>query len=196
MEMVLAAIIGGVATLAATALSYYFKVKYDRDSKHKLLKCHVDQNANVYTALDFTLKELGADRVHIFEFHNGDTYYSGSSQQKFSSTYEVVKNGISSECTNLQNLRISSFNTLIKDVIEKDKFLCPDVDRISPGPSKEHLEKQGVKSVYFFAIKTLTGKNIGILSVDYVFKVKSLNEKELKMLKNQSVIMGGYLCQN
>ena len=47
MEVVWAALIGGGATLAATVLSYYFKVKHDYSCKHKLLKDHVDQNANV-----------------------------------------------------------------------------------------------------------------------------------------------------
>ena len=196
MEIIWAALIGGGATLATTVLSYYFKVKHDNSCKHRLLKDHVDQNANVYTALDFTMAQLNCDRVHVFEFHNGDTYYSGGSQQKFSSTYEVVKEGISSECTRLQNLRVSSFNTLVKDVINDDIFVCPDASQIKSGAEKEHLKAQGVKSVYSFPIKTLTGKVVGILSVDYVSNDKKLSENQLKFLKNQSVIIGGYVCSN
>jgi hypothetical protein len=196
MEIIWAALIGGGATLAATILSYYFKAKHDYNHKHQLLKDHVDQNANVYTALEFTMKELGCDRVHVFEFHNGDTYYSGGSQQKFSSTYEVVRDGISSECTRLQNLRISNFNTLVKDVINDDIFACSDIEKIKSGTERNHLKRQGVKSVYSFPVKTLTGKVVGILSIDYVSNFKNLDEKSLKFLKNQSVIISGYVCSN
>ena len=196
MEVVWAALIGGGATLAATVLSYYFKIKHDYSCKHKLLKDHVDQNANVYAALDYTMAELSSDRAHVFEFHNGDTYYSGGSQQKFSSTYEVVREGISSECVRLQNLRVSNFNILVKDVINDDIFVCPSVSEIRSGTEKEHLKGQGVKSVYSFPIKTLTGKVVGILSVDYVSNAKKLSDSELRFLKNQSIIIGGYVCCN
>jgi hypothetical protein len=196
MEIVFAAIIGAVATLATTLLSYWLKVKHDRLNKHRMLKDHIDQNSNVYTALEYTIEKLNCDRVHVFEFHNGDTYYSGGSQQKFSSTYEVVRDGVSSECVRLQNLRISSFNTLIKDVIDKDIFVCPNINEIKSGTEREHLEKQGVQSVYSFPIKTLTGKIVGILSVDYVFSKKELTDRELAFLKNQSVIISGYVCCN
>ena len=196
MEIIWAALIGAGATLAATILSYYFKIKHDHSCKHKLLKDHVNQNDNVYTALDFTMKKLSCDRVHVFEFHNGDTYYSGGSQQKFSSTYEVVRDGVSSECTRLQNLRISNFNILVKDVIHDDIFACEDISTIKSGTEREHLKKQGVKSVYSFPIKTLTGKVVGILSVDYVLTSRTLTREELSFLKNQSVIISGYVCSN
>ena len=41
MEIVFAAIIGAVATLAATLLSYWLKVRHDRLNKHRMLKDHV-----------------------------------------------------------------------------------------------------------------------------------------------------------
>jgi len=196
MEIILAAIIGAAATLSAAIITSYFKIKLSTKSKSQLLRSHVDQNANVYAALEYTMERLSCDRVHVFEFHNGETYYSGSSQQKFSNTYEVVRDGISSECTKLQNLRISNFNILVKDTIKEEMFLCEDVSKIHSCTEREHLKNQGVKSVYSFPIKTLTGKPIGIFSVDYVAQIKKLTEDQIKFLQNQSTIIGGYISAN
>lgn len=196
MEIILAAIIGAVATLSAAIVSVYFKARINLKCKNKLLTNHVDQNANVYTALDSIMSEINCDRVHVFEFHNGDSYYSGSSQQKFSSTYEVVRQGISSECIKLQNLRVSNFNVLVKDVVKEDMFICDDVDKIDSCTEKDHLISQGVKSVYSFPIKTLTGQPIGILSVDFVANKNKITPEVINFLKNQSSIISGYICSS
>lgn len=196
MEIILAALIGAAATLSATLISIYFKNKSNLKCKNELLKTHVDQNANVYTALEYTMEQLNCDRINIFEFHNGDTYYSGSSQQKFSNTYELTKEGISSESTKLQNLRISNFNTLVKEVIKNDMFVCKNINIIDSCTEKEFLKGQGVKSIYSFCIKTLTGKSIGIFSVSYVSNPTQLDEKQIKFLENQAMIIGGYISMN
>ena len=196
MEVIWAALIGAGATVAATIMSFYYKNKNECLHKSELLKNHVDQNANVYALLDYTMEKIGCDRVHVFEFHNGDTYYSGSSQQKFSSTYEEVQNGVSSEAMNLQNLRISTFNTLIKDVIKNECFLCESIESVSSQTERAHLQRQGVKSVYSFSITTLTGKIIGIFSIDFVQSQRSLTEGDKSFLLNQALILSGYLCED
>ena len=60
MEIVWAALIGGGATLSATILSYYFKVRYDHSCKHKLLKDHVDLLLSITFAFheSFTMATL------------------------------------------------------------------------------------------------------------------------------------------
>lgn len=196
MDIFIAAVIGAGATLGATILSYWLKINHEKSNKHLLLKDHVDQNENIYEALDCVVEKFKCDRAHIFEFHNGDTYYSGSSQQKFSSTYEVVGDGISSEGSVLQNLRISSFNTLIKDVINHGCFMCEDINDIETEAEKCHLKRQGVKSVYSFSIKTLTGKIIGVFSIDYVLSRKKMKEEDIVFLKNQAKILSGYLSND
>ena len=36
-----------------------------------------------------------ADRVYIFQFHNGVAHYNGQHAQRFTCTYEIVRDGIS-----------------------------------------------------------------------------------------------------
>ena len=106
MEIIIASVIAALASVFGILV----KAKIDKSHKSCKLTKHTIQNEDVYKALEYTLKELEADRVVVYEFHNGDVYYSGSSQQKFSNTYEVLSEGVSSEIKNQQNLRVSSFN--------------------------------------------------------------------------------------
>ena len=189
MEIIIASLIAGIATVLAAALKGVFS---DQKKPCKLVK-HTIQNEDVYKALEYILDSLSADRVVVYEFHNGDIYYSGSSQQKFSNTYEVLSEGVSSELKNQQNLRVSSFNRFIKPLIDNDEYSFGEISNIDNVAIKEFFEDQGTKSTFCVPIKLLTGKIIGILGVDFVKGTKVLDDKEKKFSKNQETIIAGYL---
>ena len=80
METLVAAIITAVATLGTTFFSIWLKQKYERKQKEKnILHEHSKRNENVYRALKYLMEEVGGDRVYVYEFHNGEIYYSGGS---------------------------------------------------------------------------------------------------------------------
>jgi len=193
MEIIWASIISAVATLSATFLSLWLHNKYDAKRKEKnILHEHSKRNQNVYTALEYTMEEFGADRVYVYEFHNGDIYYSGGSQQKFSCTYEEVKEGISSEAQRSQNFRASNFHYFIDKLINERGFCGGSLDEIKDVSFKHLLQDKGVKSFYAVPIKTLNGKIIGLLGIDFV---KEQKEEciELSRLRDQARIICGYL---
>jgi hypothetical protein len=189
MEIIIAAIIGAFSTIATV----YLKIFLNEQSEHTKLKKHTEQNDDVYKALEYTKEKLESDRVVVYEFHNGDVYYSGGSQQKFSNTYEVLAHGISSELKNQQNLRVSSFNRFIKPLIDEDDYGFWDINQVEDIITKTFFEDQGTKSTYCVPIKLLSGKIIGILGVDYVKEPKKLTNTQKAFVKNQSCIISGYL---
>lgn len=189
MDIIIAAIIGALSTIATV----YLKFSLSKASEYTKLQKHTKQNDDVYKALEYTKEKIGCDRVVVYEFHNGDVYYSGSSQQKFSNTYEVLAHGISSELKNQQNLRISSFNRFIKPLIDEDDYGFWDINQIEDIITKTFFEDQGTKSTYCVPIKLLSGKIIGILGVDYVKERKKLTSTQKDFIKNQSCIISGYL---
>ena len=79
MELI-AAVIGAVSTLVGVYLTHRLKGRKDP------LPRDIFRNDNIYTALSYLIAETEADRCYVYEFHNGDYYYSGNSQQKFSNT--------------------------------------------------------------------------------------------------------------
>jgi len=189
MDIIIAASIGAVATIGAVILKTYLQAFLE---KGKLQK-HTVQNEDVYRALEYSRTEIECDRVVVYEFHNGDVYYSGSSQQKFSNTYEVLSEGVSSELKNQQNLRVSSFNRFIKPLVDEDEYGFWDIDQVEDIVTKTFFEDQGTKSTYCVPIQLLTGKIIGILGIDYVKGGKKLNAQQKNFIKNQSCIIAGYL---
>ena len=191
MEIIIASVIAAVASVFGILV----KAKIDKSHRPCKLTKHTILNEDVYKALEYTLKQLDADRVVVYEFHNGDVYYSGSSQQKFSNTYEVLSEGVSSEIKNQQNLRVSSFNRFIKPLIDNDEYHFGEINNIDNVGIKEFFEDQGTKSTFCVPIKLLTGKIIGILGIDYVKQPKLITENEKKFVKNQSSIISGYLKQ-
>lgn len=193
MDTVIAATISAIATLAATFCSIWLRQRYERKQKEKnILHEHAKRNKNVYTALEYLMEKLKGDRVYVYEFHNGDIYYSGGSQQKFSCTYEEVKEGISSEAHRSQNFRVSNFHYFVERLIGDKGFCCPTINDIKDVTFKHLLQDRGIKSFYAVPIKTLEGKIIGLLGVDFVKKEKS-DCVNIEFLRQQARIVCGYL---
>jgi len=195
-------LITALVTSGATLSAVWLKHKLTCTDHCKVLEEEMKQNTNVYTALEYTLEEAGADRAYVFEFHNGDHYFSGRGQQKFSCTYEVVKEGISAESSQSQNYRVSNFHHYIKSLIGEGHFSHDNLDSIEDYGLIKLLDHKGVQSIYNVPLKTLNGKIIGLVGLDFVKNPRKGgaigfcgNPKgHLKdLLKDQARIIAGYL---
>lgn len=162
------------------------------EKKNHCIVTYTKQNNNIQKAIDYLLSELKASRVHVYEFHNGDHFYSGGSQQKFSCTYESLSAGVSAESLNLQNLRISTFNKFVETAIDDGGFSLENLEQCDTLLCQNWFESRGTKSSYAIGIRTLNKNIIGILSVDFAQNTK-LTKEQKKLLFTQSIIISGYL---
>jgi hypothetical protein len=189
-------IVSAVITALATLASVLLGQRFMRNKGKDCIVRETAQNANVYTALQYVLEEMGADRAYVMEFHNGEAYFSGRGQQKFSCTYEVVEEGISSECESSQNHRVSNYHHYINEMISDGSYFFLETDKIKDQPFYQMIIRKGIKSIYNVPIKTLSGKIVGILGVDYV-KGKMPEVKCLKgtdtFMRRQARTVAGYL---
>jgi GAF domain-containing protein len=171
----------------------YFKIKYD-EKKSKEFNYDPKLHENVISALNFILDETQADRTYVMEFHNGEHYFSGRSQQKLSCTYEVVSEGISVESQNVQNVRISNFHSLIKYISKEETFICEDVNEYNSDITyKSFLQQKGVKSIFARPVKSLNGKVLGIIVLEYVKENRKWGEDAEEFIKKQARVISGYL---
>ncbi len=201
---ILAAIITGAATITTAWVAHRLVRKAISIKRNPIVDDNA-QSANVYAALQYLMDEMGSDRAYVLEFHNGGHYYSGRGQQKFSCTHEIAVEGISRECNNSQNHRVSNYHTYISELIEKNCFCFERVEEASDKAFGAVLSGAGVKSIYNVPIKTLNGKIIGILGVDYVkgyVKNKTMGfesmrdnfpEKSKSLMEGQARVVAGYL---
>lgn len=186
-------VLTGVISAATAVLGVWIKIKYD-EKKHKQLNYDPALHSNVVTALRFIMDETNADRAFVLEFHNGDHYFSGRGQQKLSCTYEVVNDGISVECQNLQNIRVSNFHGLMDSISKQQTFSCPDTELYTKDITfKSLLQSKGVKSMFARPIKTLNGKIIGMICLEYVKEQRKWSDDSEEFIRKQSRVISGYL---
>tara|TARA_Y100000361_G_scaffold154137_1_gene178354 strand:+ start:6469 stop:7089 length:621 start_codon:yes stop_codon:yes gene_type:complete len=163
-----------------------------------------ESSENVYLSLEYLMEMSNCDRAYVMQFHNGGHYVSGKSQQRFSCTHEVCAKGISKECEKSQNHLVSNFNHYIKEILRNKEYTYTNIGKISDPSFMNLLESKGVKAIYNVPLKTLEGKVIGILGLDYVksspnesidemFKEIHTTEELNAFMRRQARTMTGYL---
>ena len=188
------ALIASIITAAATLLSVFVGKKCVNRKPVCPVTKDANQSSNVYTALKYTLEEMRADRAYVLEFHNGGSYYSGRGQQKFSCTHEVALEGISRECSSSQDHRVSNYYEYINEMIQNKKYKYINVKDVKDQSFLKLVNRSGIESIYNMPIKTLNGKIIGILGVDYVKSpCKTFTKDQEEIMHRQSKIIAGYL---
>lgn len=186
-------VLTGVVSAATAVFGMWVKIKYD-EKKSKEFNYDPNLHSSIISALEYVKEETGADRVYVVEFHNGEHYFSGRSQQKLSCTYEVMSEGISAEAHNLQNIRTSNFHGLIKSIASETTFRCPDLEVYNQDIGfKSFLERKGVKSMFARPIKTLNGKIVGLLCLEYVKEKRTWSDEAEEFAKKQARTISGYL---
>jgi hypothetical protein len=188
-ESLVVAVITGVTTF----LAVWFRNRLSCKTHIRKLESTTKRNEDVLAALEYALVGFNADRAYIYEFHNGSHFSSGLPQQKFSCTYEKVSEGISSECGNTGEYRISNFNDYIRTMLKDGHYWGEDVTELRDYGLRSLLQDKGVRSVYNVPIKTLSGQTIGFLGLDYVKSNRLLTQEEKTKFKTQAKLVSGYL---
>ena len=150
----------------------------------------------VMTKLEHIKEEYKSDRVWITQFHNGGNFYpTGKSIAKFSIMYEVVGPGVQSVQSNFRNIPVNLFSRSINNLLENGSIEIPDYkdETVATYGLKYIAEDTGCKSGYLFAIKTIEGKFIGTLGLDYTKRKTKLDNDSINDLEHQSALIGGVL---
>lgn len=172
------------------------KKSYSKKAKNaeKLLKVVTQRNERIVKTLKDIVAELDVDRAYIYEFHNGSFYTSGLPMEKFSCTYEVVREGISAECPHHIEYKMSNYSEYIYKIVHKGIVEIDNVEEYTEEPLLRNLlTSKGVKSMVNVALKNPYDQTIGFLGVDFVTHTKSLNKREVNDLQNFARILLGYV---
>ena len=174
-------------------------VKNYLDSKKKpsdMVADAVEVGNLISAKIEHIKEEFGVDRVWVSQFHNGGHFYpTGKSIAKFSIFYETVKVGTSSIQSNFQNIPVNLFSKSINELLENDVIEIPDFkdETIATHGLKYVAEDTGCKSGYLFAIKSIDGKFIGTLGLDYTKRKTKLDMESINHLAVHASAIGGVL---
>ena len=150
----------------------------------------------ITTKIEHMREEFHADRVWVTQFHNGGNFYpTGKSMAKFSVMYETVNPGVSSIQTNFHNIPVNLFSKSINQLLVNDVIEIPDYkDETIPTFGLKYIaEDTNCKSGYLFAIKTIDGKFIGTLGIDYTKRKTKLDIEAINHIMVHASSLGGVL---
>jgi len=150
----------------------------------------------ITTKIDHIKEEFKSDRVWVTQFHNGGHFYpTGKSMAKFSVIYESVNIGVGSIQSGFQNIPVNLFSKSINQLLENDVIEVPDFkdETIATYGLKYAAEESGCKSCYLFSVKTIDGKFIGTLGLDFTKRKTALDIESINRLLVHATSIGGVL---
>jgi hypothetical protein len=190
-------IVAFITGVLGPVILLFIKNKLDkRQEKPDMVLETLKVSELVMTKLEHIKEEYKSDRVWITQFHNGGNFYpTGKSIAKFSIMYEVVGPGIPSVQSNFHNIPVNLFSRSINHLLENGSIEIPDYkdETVATYGLKYIAEDTGCKSGYLFAIKTIEGKFIGTLGLDFTKRKIKLDNDSIKNLEHQSALIGGVL---
>lgn len=200
MDDLIVPIISAIVGVGGTLLTMWYKHKLSSKRIEDQHICPIEtcvlEDGLVLAKLKDVLQEVNGDRLSIFSFHNGGTYYSGKSMQKMSMSYEECDNGISSTMMNKQNIPVSACITTLKPLMANGEYNCVDTKDHPEGLCKHHLKEDGVKSTYSWSIIDIYSNIIGVLRLDYVKRKTTLSDGDKEKLNLLATQLPGYLHVN
>lgn len=164
-------------TIAFTAYMSYKTFKSKLDEVIKNGKTDVSKKVKKQTEIDCEIMKeaekikelLDADRVQVYEFHNGAHYANGRSALKTTCTYEVCKYGTKSCINLLSGIPLSCVPAFIKLLLDKSELLVKNMEDIkNTMPSTYNIKSSmNVTSFYDVVICNKDGEPVGFVAVQF-----------------------------
>ena len=179
----LAAIIAAIGELIKAIKS----TKKEIDSLPKKIKKQVNIDDLIISKMEEVKEQLNADRVQIYDFHNGGHYANGRSALKTSCSYEVVRAGIERKQGYLQAIPLSCLSKFVSKLMNEDFLEVRNIEEIKDEmPATYQLKKDmKINSFYDVILNNSIGEPVGFLAIQFVknkFNILTEDEKE-KVLK-------------
>lgn len=128
---------------------------------------------------------MDADRVHVYEFHNGEHYANGRSALKVSCTYEVCRAGTQSVQRSCMSVPLSVMPKYIAAILDNPIVNVKDIESIKDlMPATYNLKfSQNVQAYTNVVILDKETEPVGFIEVQWFDKNKFIeNEHELLRL--------------
>ena len=138
-----------------------------KDSRKKLIK-HLETAEIIHFALRELRRLYSCDRIYIVQYHNGGNFYTESSMQRSSMTYERCSDGITRMSERYQNILVSHFTWYIRQMMD-GKMFYSDVNKIEDLATRAFLTSHATFSHVACPIFDRDKHLIGFIGLDWVF---------------------------
>lgn len=149
--------------------------KRDHDEaseKHKeSINLRLEINKRISRLLDNFRREHDADRVYIFEYHNGESNLNGLAFAKMSETYETLKPGFTSHKVAMQGVPTGMMIRLNQEVLVNEHVSIRSISDYRANEQDQsvlNITRYDTKSIYIRLVKNSKDYPIGFVGVDFV----------------------------
>lgn len=160
----------GSVIVALVAAGYFRKSHESKKisiSREKLME-QIKKDEIVHYAIRDLRRKYNADRIYIWQFHNGGNFYTNSPMQRTSISYERCSEGLERKTEKYQNLLVSNFSGYFINIINEEMFYS-DIHDMTDIGIKSLAQSNGTKSHCSAPIYDSKNMLIGVLSLDWVF---------------------------
>ena len=176
-----------VTAIGGLILAFLKTKKEIENSIPKKIKNQINIDNEIIKRMEELKEYLNADRVQVYDFHNGGHYANGRSALKTSCTFEVCRTGCRSYQMYLQAIPLSCIPQFVETLLNQEELKVNDLEDIKENmTSTYHLKKdQGVRSFYDIIIHNRNKEPIGFLAIQYLTenKVNFSHDEQNEILK-------------
>ena len=148
------------------------------------LKDQAELDAKIIKKLEEAKEIMNADRVQIYDFHNGTHYANGRSAVRISCTYESIRYGTKAFQNTLNGVPISCLPKFITTLLNEEKFVCTDIETIKETcpATYEFKKNMGITAFHDVVFKNEDGEIIGFIAIQYCENKFNTNEDTVSKL--------------
>jgi hypothetical protein len=167
--------------------------------RHKIEKKDIEKYLRINSLLSILLDNFKADRVSIYQFHNGSDFSLANPIWRVTNTHEVVRDGITPKMDIMANRLVTGLIPVVAPLItgeckefpgvikiencESCKFKCQNnkhsfwylIEDMRPSNIKYFFEEKGCKQILVTNICTPQGNIIGWIGVDFCEKLTDID---------------------
>lgn len=170
--------------VAISVCNQVLQKKFRKPDISKIVPKQNKIDLDIINKMEYAKEILNADRIHVYEFHNGEHYADYRSSCKFSCSYEVVRAGKEAVSTKCKALPIAIMPRFINKITTDGLFRCDDIELIRDEMISTYTFKKelGIKSFYDVALKNSQGVIIGFVAIQWNDSVPRINVEEIDKL--------------
>lgn len=155
--------------------------------RKKTIREEIEVAEKVNRVLVKLIADTGADRAYVFQFHNGDYFYTGNSIDKMTNTHEVTVKGISREQLSGMGLMVAPYRSIVSGMLKNEIHEIKDIDDEQSYNAKMFFAERGAQSAYLSVLLDQSKKPVGFIGLDFVKGKQDLNVYGKALLKQASV---------
>lgn len=178
-----------IGTILASAFTSYKAVtnkineeqKNKKDELPKAIKKQSKLNCEILEEAEKVKELLDADRVQVYEFHNGAHYANGRSALKTTCTFETCRYGVKSCREILSDVPLSVIPVFIRTLLNDEELYVKNLEDIKDTMTGTYNIKSsmGIKGFYDVVIHNEDREPIGFVAVQFCNKDASNVDKDI-----------------